>query len=151
MSGLGDTPRHPEPAAAGPGLAAARQGEAGIDLIAATRHYHEALNALDMDAVEACFAPDAVYLSPGVGGRIEGRDAIMAAFRAYFDLYPVQIAQDHLIEAVAPGIARTCWRLSATHAVTGEALHRQGDETIGFDPDGLILNIEVRDRPAIPA
>ena len=148
-AGSGSRPeRHRGSAAAGPGPDAALTGENGIVVIELTRHYHDALNALDMDAVEACFAPDAIYLSPGVGGRIEGRDAIMAAFRAYFDLYPDQISQDDLIEAVCPGVVRTCWQLSATHARTGEAVHRQGDETISFDSDGLIAKIEVRDRPA---
>lgn len=122
-----------------------------FDPVAATRRYHDALDILDLDAVERCFAAGAVYVSSGVGGRIEGRTAILSAFRAYFDSYPDQSAQDEAIEALSPYAARAQWRLSATHAVTGVPTERRGVETIHFDATGRIARIDVRDGPLVAA
>lgn len=79
-----------------------------------------------------------------VGG-LRGREAILAAFRTYFETYPDQQAVDELIEAVSPLAARAVWRLKATHALTGEPLIRFGEETITFNADGRIVSVEVTD------
>ena len=107
--------------------------------------FHAAINALDFSTIERSFAEDAVYVSGGVGGRIEGRDAIMQAFRTYFDSYPDQIAEDTLVEAVAPRAARSVWQLSASHSQTGDRLLRRGEETLSFNEEGRIARVDVID------
>jgi uncharacterized protein (TIGR02246 family) len=107
--------------------------------------YHDAINALDFAAIDAFFAEDAVYVSGGVGGRIEGREAIMAAFRSYFATYPDQVAEDAETEAVGDHAARAVWRLTASHSETGEKLARTGEETVTFSADGRIVRVDVRD------
>jgi ketosteroid isomerase-like protein len=105
--------------------------------------YHAAISALDFATIEAMFAEDAVYVSGGVGGRIEGRAAIMAAFRAYFDVFGDQVSTDSHVEARGDLAALAVWRLTATDGRTGQRVTRQGEETIFFSPDGLILRVDV--------
>ena len=114
--------------------------------MALTTRYHAALNDYDAAEVAAMFARDAVYVSPGVNGRIEGREAIIAAFSAYFAEHPDQKAEDERIECVGPSMARAHWRLSATARSTGRTVTRQGVETVHFDAGGLITRVEVEDR-----
>ena len=64
--------------------------------MALLRRYHTALNAYDARTVAPMFAVDAVYVSPGVDGRIAGRDAIIAAFTRYFAEHPDQHAIDEV-------------------------------------------------------
>ncbi|MBR0555684.1 nuclear transport factor 2 family protein [Ciceribacter sp. L1K23] len=109
------------------------------------RIYHAAINALDFAAIEAFFAEDAVYLSPGTGDTV-GRDAVLSAFRQYFETYPDQRAWDDAIETTGPRSARAVWNIEATHATTGERLSRRGTETVDFDSEGRIVRIEVEDR-----
>lgn len=116
-----------------------------IDPVALLRRYHEALNGYDAQAVKAMFAEDAVYVSPGVNGRLQGRDAIIAAFSAYFAEHPDQLAIDDAVEQLGPDGVRSRWRLTATARSTGQAVTRRGSETIRFRPDGLIAHVEVTD------
>lgn len=118
---------------------------ADFDPVKQTIVYHDAINALDFAAIETSFAEDAVYVSGGVGGTIEGRTAIMAAFRRYFATYPDQVAEDTEIGAVGSHAARAVWRLTASHTETGEKLVRAGEETVTFDADGRIIRVDVRD------
>lgn len=117
-----------------------------IDPVALTARYHAALNDFDVAGVAAMFASDAVYVSPGVNGRIEGREAIIAAFSAYFAEHPDQVAVDDVVEHIGPSMARAQWRLSATARSTGRPVARQGVETLSFDAEGLIMRVEVEDR-----
>jgi uncharacterized protein (TIGR02246 family) len=117
-----------------------------IDPVALVRRYHAALDAYDASVVGPMFADDAIYSSPGVNGRIEGRDAIIAAFSAYFAEHPDQRAEDDSIEQTGPREARAHWRLRATAASTGAAVARRGLETVSFDAGGLITRVEVEDR-----
>lgn len=105
--------------------------------------FHEATNAQDFARLEAMFSPDVVYTSQGVGGRIEGRDAVMAAFRAYFDEYPDQVAEDKRLDALSPTQARSEWSLTGTSTKTGIRRERHGAETITVDGDGLITRVDV--------
>jgi ketosteroid isomerase-like protein len=107
--------------------------------------YHAAINALDFATIEAMFAEDAIYVSGGLGGTTEGRDAIMAGFRSYFDAYPDQVAEDDLVEALDASRVRAVWRLSATNANTREKLLRAGEETVTFGSDGRIVRVDVTD------
>lgn len=117
-----------------------------LDLIALTSRYHAALNAYDEATVRAMFAPGAVYISKGVNGRIEGRDAILAAFTTYFHEHPDQFAEDEGVEILSPDTVRFAWRLKATSRSTGRPVTRRGVETVTFDADGLISHVEVIDR-----
>lgn len=106
--------------------------------------YYAALNAFDLETVEALLAPDAVYRSVGVGS-LAGRAAIIAAFRRYFDEHADQVAGFDTIAEAGQGAVRTTWWLSATSRRTGEASRRRGRETIRFTPQGLIGCIDVED------
>lgn len=121
---------------------------AHFDPIARLIAYHDAINALDFDTIEAMFAEDAVYDSGGLGGVVTGRGPIMDGFRTYFDLYPDQVAEDSLIELVGEHAVRSVWRLTATHRLTGEKLIRAGEEIVTFDDAGRIVRVEVTDHPA---
>jgi len=116
-----------------------------LDPVALLRRYHDALNGYDAATVKAMFAEDAVYVSPGVKGRIAGRDAIIAAFTAYFAEHPDQAAIDEAVTLVAPDVVRSAWKLEATARSTGRRVTRRGTETISFDRQGLIRHVEVSD------
>lgn len=109
--------------------------------------FHDAINALDFAAIDAFFADNATYASGKIGA-VEGKPAIMASFRRYFDEYPDQVARDSLVETVSHNTARSVWRLEATSIKTGEPLVRDGEETIIFNIEGRILKVEVTDYPA---
>ena len=96
-----------------------------IDPVALLRHYHAALQPYDAAMAAACFAPGAVYVSPGVNGKIEGRDAIIASFNAYF--------------------AQPVTGVLVMLAATGQRIVRHGVETVQFDAAGLIIAVEVED------
>lgn len=117
-----------------------------LDPVALVRRYHDALNAYDELTVAPMFSTRAVYVSPGVNGRLEGREAIIAAFSAYFAEHPDQQAVDDTIERLAPDAARSHWRLTATKRSSGERIIREGSETVRFESSGLILHVEVVDR-----
>jgi ketosteroid isomerase-like protein len=117
-----------------------------IDPVALVKRYHAALDAYDEAVVGPMFADDAIYSSPGLNGRIEGRDAIIAAFSTYFAEHPDQRAEDDSIEQTGPREARASWRLRATSASTGAPVLRRGIETLHFDAGGLIVRVEVEDR-----
>lgn len=113
--------------------------------VAVIRAYHAAVDAMDFDAVSNFFTKDAVYVSGGVGGAVEGRDAILAAFRAYFAEYPDQVAVDDSVEASTPFEVRSVWRLTAVSAETGIKTQRSGREIATLDPAGKIVRIVVND------
>ncbi len=108
------------------------------------RRYHDAINALDFTAIADFFAEDAAYGSKGVGA-LQGKTAIMAAFRKYFAEYPDQVAHDDRVETLGERSAGSNWRLVATSAMTGERLVRKGAETIYLDAEGKIMRVDVRD------
>lgn len=116
-----------------------------FDPAARLQAFHDAINALDFEAIEAFFAEDAAYLSGGTGD-MRGREAIMAAFRAYFADYPDQVAWNDKVETLGPDRARSFWNLKATYAQTGRPLVRRGIETITFDGTGRIVEVLVEDR-----
>jgi hypothetical protein len=120
--------------------------EPKIDPVALLIRYHAALDSYDAGRVRPMFAENARYVSPGVGGAIVGRDAIIAAFSAYFAEHPDQHAVDNDVEAISADTARAGWRLTATSASTGAPYERRGWETIRFDEAGLIADVLVEDR-----
>lgn len=112
--------------------------------IARATAYHDALNALDLAAVERMFADQAEYHSPSIGALV-GREAIMRSVRAYFAEYPDQVATDEKLEEIDDVRVRSHWHLKATARSTGEAYERRGREVITFAGNGLILRVEVED------
>jgi ketosteroid isomerase-like protein len=119
----------------------------GFDPVKKIIRFHDAINALDFDAIEAYFAEDATYVSNGVGS-LSGRDEIMDAFRKYFEDYPDQTAFNTLVEKVGPKAGRAVWSVRATHSKTGKPLIREGEETITFDENGRVTRVEVTDYQA---
>ena len=115
------------------------------DPAALVRQYHAAIDRLDFEAIAGFFADDAAYVSDGVGAAIEGRSAIIAAFRKYFAEYPDQVSIDELVETVSTDSARSVWRLTATSTITGQRLERRGEEVVRFDGSGRIVEVVVRD------
>lgn len=109
------------------------------------RRWHQAINALDYDAIEAFFAHDATYGSRKVGA-LRGKQQIMKAFRDYFAEYPDQVAVDDSFEKIGPAAAKSTWHLTATSATTGEKLIRKGEETIYLNAEGKIERVDVTDR-----
>jgi hypothetical protein len=117
-----------------------------FDPVARLVAYHDAINALDFEAIEAMFAEEATYDSGGLGGVVTGRASIMEGFRAYFDTYPDQVAEDRIVEALDGLRVRSVWSLTATHRRTGARLFRDGEETVTFDAAGRIVRVDVLDR-----
>src|SRR5690606_23303396 len=105
---------------------------AAPDSIDIVDRYHAAMNALDFAALESFFTETAVYVSDGVGV-FEGRDKIMAGFRAYFAEYGDQVATDDKVEAISERAVRSIWKLTATSAKTGRKMARIGEETAFLD------------------
>jgi hypothetical protein len=103
------------------------------DPVDVLRRWHEAINALDFDAIEAFF------------GALSGKSAIMKAFRDYFAEYPDQVAVDDSLEKVGPAAAKSTWHLTATSATSGEKLVRRGEETIYLNVEGKIERVDVTD------
>jgi uncharacterized protein (TIGR02246 family) len=110
--------------------------------------YHAALDSLDFDALAEMFAPDAVYVSNGVGS-LKGRDEIIAAFREYFGRYAHEESVDTRVEEAGPFTVRSHWRLVARDKEGDRHVRRSGVETIWFDPDGRIISVMVDDEPSI--
>ena len=107
--------------------------------------YTAALNRFDFDTVEALFAPDAVYVSAGVGGTIVGRQAIMLAFKVYFAEHPDQVNEDSNIQLLGPNAIKADWKLRATNIKSGMHIQRRGTQIVSFDAQGKIVRIEVFD------
>ncbi len=106
--------------------------------------FHDAINRINYEEIENFFAENATYVSNGVGS-LAGRDAIMEAFRGYFDKYPDQTASNSLVETLTPLSGRAVWSVRATNSKTGQPLVREGEETITFDEDGRVVRVDVTD------
>jgi ketosteroid isomerase-like protein len=118
------------------------------DILTLAGRYHAALNNFDFAAIEKMFTEDAEYHSTGIGagvGGLYGRSAIMEAMKAYFAEFSDQVSADDSVEAMGLDTVRAHWRLHATTKSSGRKVHRQGVETIHFNPKGLITLVEVQD------
>ena len=114
------------------------------DIMTLVERYHTALNNFDFTTIEKMFAEDAEYYSSGIGG-LYGRHAIMEAMKAYFSEFSDQVSTDDSVELLSPTSVRAHWRLHATTKSSGRKVHRQGVETIHFNPKGQIMTVEVQD------
>ncbi|MEO8998878.1 MAG: nuclear transport factor 2 family protein [Rhodanobacter sp.] len=68
----------------------------------------KAMNAGDLDAVAACYLPDAVMWFPG-GGMVKGRAAIRQGYADYFAAYSIRDASLDDMGHVDAGDAKTSW------------------------------------------
>jgi uncharacterized protein (TIGR02246 family) len=68
----------------------------------------KAMNAGDVDAVAACYAPDAVMWFPG-GGMVKGREAIRKGYADYFAAYTIKDARLDDMGHVDADAAKTTW------------------------------------------
>ncbi|MDE2445106.1 MAG: nuclear transport factor 2 family protein [Alphaproteobacteria bacterium] len=109
------------------------------------RRYFKALNAFDLKSVEAMFALDAVYISPGLAKPQQGRTEIMRSFSSYFAEYADQVSVDDNIKPESPNTFSSSWRLTATSSKTGKRIQRAGTQRTIFDERGLIKRVEVFD------
>ncbi|NMD06344.1 MAG: nuclear transport factor 2 family protein [Phyllobacteriaceae bacterium] len=107
--------------------------------------YHEALDSHDLQGVAGWLAPNARYVSAGLGD-VSGRDAILAAMKSYFDSMPDHQAFDDAVRTVSARVAQSDWRLKATNKDTGVVTERRGTETVTFNGGGKIVTIMVEDR-----
>ena len=101
--------------------------------------YTTALNRYDLGVVADMFAEDAVYVSPGVGGEINGRVAIMSAFKDYFRQHTDQVNRDEDVQQVDENTLQARWHLQSSSST------RSGTQRISFNAAGLIARIEVQD------
>lgn len=97
----------------------------------------EAFNRHDADAVMACFAPDAVFFAAAgpdpIGRRIEGHDAIRAAFVGVWTAMPDvawTVRSSHLHE----GGGLTEWLFTGTTA-DGRRTEVEGVDLFTFNGD----------------
>jgi hypothetical protein len=117
-----------------------------IDPVALLKNYHAALNAFDLDKVEALFESDASYTSHGFNGKVLGSEAIMQAMRIYFAEYDDQVSTDTEVKILSAHSALAKWQLKATSNITHAKINRQGTEIIQFSINGLIASVEVMDE-----
>jgi hypothetical protein len=116
-----------------------------FDPVAALQSYHAAIDAHDLEKVAAMLAENARYSSDGLGA-VVGRDAIIAAMRAYFTGHPDHQSWDDETIKTGAQSARSLWKLKATNKTTGHIVHRHGVENVSFDASGKILTVDVRDE-----
>ena len=107
--------------------------------------YTAALNRYDLRAVKNMFAENAAYVSPGLNGEIEGRAAIMAAFKTYFAEHVEQVNVDKNVSQISPIKVQSNWSLTATNKRTRKPVARKGLQVITFNAAGLIAFIQVLD------
>ena len=101
--------------------------------------YTTALNRYDLGVVADMFAEDAVYVSPGVGGEINGGVAIMSAFKDYFRQHTDQVNRDEDVQQVDENTLQARWHLKFSNS------SRSGIQRMVFTAAGLITRIEVED------
>ena len=108
-------------------------------LLSKVAAYTAALNRYDLDAVEQMFAADAIYVSPGLGGEVKGRAAIIAAFRVYFRQHTDQVNTDENVQQIDGHRLQSRWHLKSAKS------SRSGRQRMTFTEMGLITRIEVED------
>jgi ketosteroid isomerase-like protein len=112
------------------------------------RRLHLALNAADIDAVVACYAPTARFVDSLDGGEIDGLDAVRAHFTRLFESVRLEISVlDHTLEPDGRVKARM-------HVVTrglGGGLWQDGEITVRYRLEhGLIAEQDVDDSGRAP-
>lgn len=112
-----------------------------------------AFNQHDADGVVAHMSEDVVFETIGgeavYGNRIEGREAVRAAFEAVWTNFPdVQWRDARHFAAGDRGVSE--WTFVATQA-DGQRIEADGVDLFRFNPDGLIVEKKAfrKDRPLL--
>ena len=113
----------------------------------------EAFNGHDAEGVMACFAADAVFFAAAgptaAGRRIEGLDAIRAAFAAVWTEMPDVRWTVHRSRIFADG-GMTEWLFTGTRP-DGTRVEAEGLDLFTFDRDRIASKSAFRkDRPLLP-
>jgi uncharacterized protein (TIGR02246 family) len=87
---------------------AVQAGEPPAQAMSAGDCWTKAMNAGDVDAVAACYLPDAVMWFPG-GGMVKGREAISKGYADYFAAYTIKDVSLDDMGHVDAGAAKTTW------------------------------------------
>lgn len=87
---------------------AVQAGESPMHAMSAGDCWTKAMKAGDVDAVAACYLPDAVMWFPG-GGMVKGRAAIRKGYADYFAAYTIKDASLDDMGHVDAGDAITSW------------------------------------------
>lgn len=87
---------------------AVQAGESPMHAMSAGDCWTKAMNAGDVDAVAACYVPDAVMWFPG-GGMVKGREAIRKGYADYFAAYTIKDAKLDDMGHVDAGNAKATW------------------------------------------
>ena len=106
------------------------------DLIERAKDYVDASNAHDVERIEAMLAPDALYLSTGVG-RHEGAAAILAMNRSFFGANPDVHWDAQNYRTVADRGVEFDFAISFGETVGN------GVERVFFNAAGNIIRVEV--------
>ncbi len=104
--------------------------------------YVRASNAHDVEAIGKLLSPDAIYQSSNVGD-FSGVDRILTMMARFFAKFPDVNWQAPIYVQATPTRIKFDFIMTATNAVTGEKILRQGLEYIDVGDDGLIVKIEV--------
>lgn len=116
--------------------------------------FEKAYETDDWSEVGSCFAPDAVYevpLDPPMGGRFEGRDAILAYFKRVLDGFDrrFESREIELLEGPAQKGDQVWLRGTARYRAAGvPELLLELEETATFAGD-RIVRLEDRYDPAV--
>jgi uncharacterized protein (TIGR02246 family) len=107
---------------------AAQASDSLMHGISAGECWTKGMNAGDVDAVAACYVPDAVMWFPG-GGMVKGREAIRKGYADYFGAYTIKDAQLEDMGHVDAGDAKTTWgtfKIVMVSKVDGKAVTERG-------------------------
>lgn len=104
---------------------------------------YAAINARDLDATVACYAPDARFVDGLEGGMVEGADGIRAHFIHLFETIRVEIA---IIDLTPLADGRLRARLHVVTRGPGGGLWQDAEVTACYRLDGgLIVEQDVDD------
>jgi ketosteroid isomerase-like protein len=113
--------------------------------------FEDAYNSDDWKPIAPFFAQDAVYEIPGmpapIGGRFEGRDAILAYFKRVLDGFDRRFATREVSLVRAPSEAGSAVSIRGRVVYTSPhapSLEFELDEIATFDPEGRIVRLEDR-------
>ena len=116
-------------------------------LLQLVRVYYDACNTGDVDAIAACFTPEARHYFPGGApqGTFDGAGAIGRGWADAIDRFDSRWTIDHLVIDVVAGEVAIEW----THWKPAAGGHLRGIEICVFREDGLMT--EIRAAYAAPA
>jgi hypothetical protein len=114
-----------------------------IEKVELAKAYVALSNAHQLSLVNQMFAEHASYDSTGVG-LFEGRDAIANMMNGFFSQYPDVHWEARNYHCDTNQSVLFDFKMTATHANTGEKIYREGAEQISFSEQGLISRLEVK-------